>query len=103
MVQNLGFEVIRARRVDGELIGYIDRANETSLRLHETCGFKQVGLLPSVGYKFGHWSDSVMMQRALGDGHRSRTLAPAVDPEKFSRKLRRGNILLPDTRKKDIV
>jgi GNAT superfamily N-acetyltransferase len=54
-----------------QMIGYIDGANQASLRLHESCGFRQVGLLPSVGYKFGHWSDSVMVQRALGDGDAS--------------------------------
>ena len=51
-----------------QLIGYIDGANEASLRLHEACGFTVVGRLPAVGYKFGHWSDSVLVQRALGDG-----------------------------------
>jgi L-amino acid N-acyltransferase YncA len=51
-----------------QLIGYIDSANQPSLRLHEACGFVQVGLLPSVGFKYGQWSDSVMMQRALGPG-----------------------------------
>ena len=51
-----------------QMIGYIDGANEASIRLHEACGFRRVGLLPSVGFKFGHWSDSVMVQRALGDG-----------------------------------
>jgi L-amino acid N-acyltransferase YncA len=51
-----------------QMIGYIDGANQASLRLHESCGFRHVGLLPSVGYKFGHWSDSVMVQRALGEG-----------------------------------
>ncbi len=51
-----------------QIIGYIDGANEASIRLHESCGFKRVGILPSVGYKFGHWSDSVMVQCALGDG-----------------------------------
>jgi L-amino acid N-acyltransferase YncA len=50
-----------------QMIGYIDGANEASLRLHEACGFRRVGLLPSVAYKFGHWSDSVMVQRSLGD------------------------------------
>jgi phosphinothricin acetyltransferase len=51
-----------------QMIGYIDGANEASLRLHEACGFRRVGFLPSVGFKFGHWSDSVMVQRALGPG-----------------------------------
>jgi L-amino acid N-acyltransferase YncA len=51
-----------------QMIGYIDAANEPSLRLHEACGFKQVGYLPSVGYKFEHWTDVVMVQRSLGVG-----------------------------------
>jgi L-amino acid N-acyltransferase YncA len=50
-----------------QMIGYIDGANEASLRLHESCGFQRVGLLPSIGFKFGHWSDSVMMQCPLGE------------------------------------
>lgn len=51
-----------------QMIGYIDARNEASLRLHEACGFARVGLLPAVGYKYGRWSDSVMVQRALGTG-----------------------------------
>jgi len=51
-----------------QMIGYIDGANDPSLHLHESCGFQRVGLLPSIGYKFGHWSDSVMVQRSLGPG-----------------------------------
>ncbi len=51
-----------------QMIGYIDAANQASLRLHESLGFHEVGRLPSIGYKFGHWTDSVMMQRLLGLG-----------------------------------
>ena len=51
-----------------QMIGYIDPGNEASLRLHESFGFARVGLLPAVGYKFGKWVDSVMVQRALGPG-----------------------------------
>jgi L-amino acid N-acyltransferase YncA len=51
-----------------QMIGYIDAANVASLKLHEGFGFRQVGYLPSVGYKFGRWTDSVMMQRSLGPG-----------------------------------
>jgi L-amino acid N-acyltransferase YncA len=51
-----------------QLIGYIDAANEASLRLHESFGFVRVGLLAGVGFKFGRWVDSVLMQRALGPG-----------------------------------
>jgi L-amino acid N-acyltransferase YncA len=51
-----------------------DSANHPSIRLHEKHGFARVGLLPSVGYKFERWVDSVLMQRALGAGD---TTAPA--------------------------
>jgi len=39
-----------------------------SIRLHEALGFTHVGVLPAVGFKFGRWVDSVLMQRALGSG-----------------------------------
>jgi L-amino acid N-acyltransferase YncA len=58
-----------------QMIGYIDAANGASLKLHEGFGFRQVGSLPSVGYKFGRWTDTVMVQRSLGPGA---TEPPAV-------------------------
>jgi L-amino acid N-acyltransferase YncA len=58
-----------------QMIGYIDAANAASLSIHERFGFRRVGLLPQVGYKFGHWSDSVMVQRSLGLGG---TAAPEI-------------------------
>ena len=39
-----------------------------SIRLHEALGFTRTGLLPAVGFKFGNWVDTVLMQRALGPG-----------------------------------
>jgi L-amino acid N-acyltransferase YncA len=51
-----------------QLIGYIDAANDASLRLHESFGFVRAGLLAGVGFKFGRWVDSVLVQRALGPG-----------------------------------
>lgn len=36
-----------------------------SIRLHEQAGFTQVGVLQQVGYKFGDWVDSVLMQRQV--------------------------------------
>lgn len=45
-----------------------DSANSASIGLHAKFGFERVGLLPSVGWKFGRWVDSVLMQRALGAG-----------------------------------
>jgi L-amino acid N-acyltransferase YncA len=47
-----------------------DRGNGPSIGLHAALGFAQVGLLPSVGLKFGRWVDIVIMQRALGPGDR---------------------------------
>jgi len=60
-----------------QMIGYIDAANAPSIGLHAACGFRQVGLLPSVAYKFGQWTDMVMVQRSLGSGG---TTAPDVWP-----------------------
>jgi hypothetical protein len=45
-----------------------DAANVPSIKLHVSCGFIEVGHLPSVGYKFGHWTDVVMVQRSLSTG-----------------------------------
>ncbi|HEY4134974.1 MAG TPA: GNAT family N-acetyltransferase [Alphaproteobacteria bacterium] len=45
-----------------------DSANAASIGLHTALGFKPAGLLPAVGFKFGRWVDSVLMQRPLGEG-----------------------------------
>jgi phosphinothricin acetyltransferase len=42
-----------------------------SIGLHEACGFRTVGQLPAIGYKFGRWVDTLLMQRELGDGMRT--------------------------------
>lgn len=47
-----------------------DSANAGSIALHRSLGFQPAGLLKSVGWKFGRWVDSVLMQRALGEGDR---------------------------------
>ena len=44
-----------------------DSANIASIRLHEELGFRRVGTLLSVGFKFQRWLDTVLMQRELGD------------------------------------
>ncbi|MBI3453446.1 MAG: N-acetyltransferase [Rhodospirillales bacterium] len=53
-----------------------DSANFGSIRAHTALGFMQVALLPAVGFKFGRWVDSVIMQRALGDGQNTVPAAP---------------------------
>lgn len=45
-----------------------DSANTGSISLHRSCGFHPAGVLQAVGWKFGRWIDSVLMQRPLGDG-----------------------------------
>jgi len=45
-----------------------DSAQIGSIALHERAGFRHVGTLRSVGFKHGKWLDTVLMQRALGDG-----------------------------------
>ncbi|MBT7943306.1 MAG: N-acetyltransferase [Alphaproteobacteria bacterium] len=48
-----------------------DSANHASIGLHASLGFEKTGVQPSVGLKFGRWVDSVIMQRALGEGDTS--------------------------------
>jgi phosphinothricin acetyltransferase len=48
-----------------------DSGNARSIALHRRCGFAPIGTLHSVGFKLGRWVDTVLMQRALGDGDRS--------------------------------
>ena len=43
-----------------------DSANTASIRLHECFGFRHVGVLRGVGFKFNRWLDTVLMQRELG-------------------------------------
>ncbi|MGA8170063.1 MAG: N-acetyltransferase family protein [Methylocystis sp.] len=64
-----------------QMIGYIDASNEPSIQLHGAFGFRQVGLLPSIGFKFGQWTDALMMQRSLGLGD----TAPPDAPSHFAR------------------
>ena len=45
-----------------------DSANAASIGVHSKCGFDMIGTHPNVGLKFGRWLDTVMMQRALGEG-----------------------------------
>jgi phosphinothricin acetyltransferase len=45
-----------------------DSANAASIGLHTRAGFKHVGKLEQVGFKFGRWIDVVLMQKQLGEG-----------------------------------
>ena len=57
------------RRGYRQMIAVIgDSANAGSVGVHTACGFAMIGTHPNVGLKFGRWLDTVMMQRALGEG-----------------------------------
>ena len=45
-----------------------DSGNQASIGLHAALGFRHVGTLEGVGFKFGRWVDTVIMQRPLGNG-----------------------------------
>lgn len=47
-----------------------DSANQGSIGLHRSLGFRQEGVLRGVGLKFGRWVDVVIMHRVLGDDTR---------------------------------
>lgn len=69
--QGLGFQIMQAliaaaRQNDVHaMMGGIDATNEGSIALHERLGFKHVGTLPQVGFKFGRWLDLSFYQLLL--------------------------------------
>lgn len=44
-----------------------DSGNAGSVALHRSNGFHLVGTLTAVGFKFGRWVDTILMQRPLND------------------------------------
>ena len=53
------------RRDVHAMVGAIDASNAGSIALHERLGFRHVGTLPQVGFKFGRWLDLSFYQRLL--------------------------------------
>lgn len=45
-----------------------DSANAGSIGVHRACGFQQIGIVKSCGWKFGQWRDIVLMEKTLGLG-----------------------------------
>ncbi|WP_233848934.1 GNAT family N-acetyltransferase [Paraburkholderia sp. HD33-4] len=60
-------EIVAAARQNDlhALIGGIDSTNAGSIALHERLGFRHVGTLPHVGFKFGRWLDLAFYQLLL--------------------------------------
>ena len=49
-----------------EIVAVIsDKGAESSIALHERFGFKHQGHLGKVGFKFGRWLGTVLMQKSL--------------------------------------
>jgi len=52
-----------------QMVAVIGDSDQTpSIELHRALGFTEVGTLKNIGFKHGRWLDSVLMQRALGEG-----------------------------------
>jgi L-amino acid N-acyltransferase YncA len=45
-----------------------DSNNAGSIGVHRACGFTDVGIFKSCGWKFGQWRDIVLMEKTLGAG-----------------------------------
>lgn len=60
-------ELVQSARMRGlhSMIGGIDTTNAGSIALHERLGFRHVGTLPQVGFKFGRWLDLAFFQLLL--------------------------------------
>jgi phosphinothricin acetyltransferase len=73
--QGLGRLLLDRLIIESEARGYRqmiavigDSAQHASIALHAALGFRMIGTLEAVGWKFGRWLDSVLMQRPLGQG-----------------------------------
>jgi L-amino acid N-acyltransferase YncA len=73
--RGIGTQLLKSLIAQCEALGYRqmiavigDSANAGSIGAHIKTGFQMIGTHPDVGFKFGRWLDTVMMQRALGGG-----------------------------------
>ena len=58
------FEVLKDEDIN-RIVAAITLPNPTSTAFHERCGFRQVGVLSSVGRKFGRYWDVAWFERPL--------------------------------------
>jgi L-amino acid N-acyltransferase YncA len=73
--KRIGTQLMQALIKESEARGYRlmvavigDSANAASIGVHARTGFEMIGTVRNVGLKFGRWLDTVLMQRALGEG-----------------------------------
>jgi phosphinothricin acetyltransferase len=48
-----------------------DSGNARSIGVHRAVGFRHIGTIEACGWKFGRWLDIVMMEKSIGEGHRT--------------------------------
>jgi phosphinothricin acetyltransferase len=56
------------RRGFRQMVAVIGDNLAASIALHAALGFEEIGRVRAVGWKFGRWCDTTLMQRALGPG-----------------------------------
>ena len=63
-------EIIKLCTAKGyrQMMAVVGDSSPPSVSLHERHGFTLAGTFKAVGYKFGAWRDTAMLQRALGEG-----------------------------------
>ncbi|MGC3964114.1 MAG: GNAT family N-acetyltransferase [Rhodocyclaceae bacterium] len=72
--KGLGSALLQRLLDDGErwgarqIVAVIGGNNPASVALHRRFGFEDVGVMKSVGLKFGQWLDTPILQKQLGDG-----------------------------------
>ncbi|ACM34139.1 GNAT family N-acetyltransferase [[Acidovorax] ebreus] len=73
--RGLGRQLLEALAMQAEAAGVRkllavigDSANAGSIGVHRAAGFTDVGVMRSVGWKFGAWRDIVLMEKPLGAG-----------------------------------
>ncbi|HEY1475326.1 MAG TPA: GNAT family N-acetyltransferase [Pseudolabrys sp.] len=65
-----------------QMIAVIGDSNQAaSIAVHKACGFAPAGNLRNVGWKFGRWLDTPLMQLALGPG----AISPPRNPDATAR------------------
>ncbi len=76
--QGIGRSLLEALITDATARGFrqmiaviSDSASAPSIALHQAAGFDHVGTFKAVGHKHAAWRDTVLMQRALGEGDAS--------------------------------
>ena len=54
-----------------QMVAAIEPENSSSIRLHARLGFREVGRIEGFAYRHGRWTDTLLMQRELGEGNRT--------------------------------